>query len=92
MNCHYCNQVCRCNVSSWICNDCRAEFFDGHINLYTTINGTEYTFQMRFGHYEHPVRILGSPKGVGILLLPKIPDNITPSNVNEKVRLYLLFS
>ena len=47
---------------------------------------------MRFGHYEHPVRILGSPKGVGILLLPKIPDNITPINVNEKVRLYLLFS
>lgn len=51
---------------------------------------------MRFGNYAHryeyPARILGSPKGVGILTLSTIPENITPSNVNEKVRLYLLFS
>jgi hypothetical protein len=27
-----------------------------------------------------------------IINLPKIPQNITPTNVNEKIRLYLLFS
>ena len=49
---------------------------------------------MRFEHTEFPARILGGPISQlkRIINLPKIPDNITPSNVNEKVRLYLLFS
>lgn len=105
MNCHYCNQVCRCNASTWICDNCSAEFGDGWINLYTNINGKKYTFQMRFKscHADTPCRILlprpndsmwidpmGKPDP-HIIYLPKIPDNITPANVNEKIKLYLLF-
>ncbi len=109
MNCHYCHNLCRNNVSSWICDICPAEFFNGHINLYTTINGKKYTFQMRFEHTEFPARIICPrtkvldliPDGKiehmvrmdsHIINLPKIPDNINPSNVQEKVKLYLLFS
>jgi hypothetical protein len=93
MNCHYCNQICRCNVSSWICESCRVEYFDGHINYSTDINGTKYTLQLRYEHTEFPARIIGGTgKNVVALKLTSLPQNITPTNVNEKIRLYLLFS
>jgi len=61
---------------------------------------------MRWEHTDYPARIicpqpnityqslsgLQMPAKAHIINLPKIPENITPSNVNEKVRLYLLFS
>lgn len=101
MKCHYCDKVCRNNVSSWICDNCSAEFFHGHINLYTSIKGEAYTFQMRFEHTQFPARIICpfnfdisglSNRKNNIINLPKIPDNINPANVNEKVKLFLLFS
>lgn len=109
MNCHYCHNLCRNNVSSWICNICPAEFFSGHINLYTYIDGKKYTFQMRHEHTDSPARIICPRPNVNkdfgnvigatshyvdshIINLPKIPDNINPTNVNEKIKLYLLFS
>lgn len=109
MNCHYCHNLCRNNVSTWICDICPAEFGRGFTNLYTHINNKKYTFQMRFEHTEFPARIicpnvsiLSLPKDSPIesmirieehiINLPKIPDNITPSNVQEKIKLYLLFS
>jgi hypothetical protein len=45
---------------------------------------------MRWEHTDYPARII--LPGAKTINLPKIPENITPSNVNEKVRLYLLFS
>lgn len=56
---------------------------------------------MRFEHTEFPARIICpynfditslSNMKSNIINLPKIPENITPENVNEKVRLYILFS
>ena len=110
MNCHYCHNLCRNNVSTWICDTCQAEFgadaANPFTNLYTYINRKKYTFQMRYGshHAATPCRILlprlndsmwidpmGKPDP-HIIYLPKIPDNVTPSNVQEKVKLYLLFS
>jgi hypothetical protein len=89
MNCHYCNKPCKVLSSSWRCEPCKAEYFRAHTNLTTEINNYTYIFQMRWEHAQYPARIISGRSTVN---LPKIPSNITPTNVNEKVRLYLLFS
>ena len=102
MLCHYCHSPCPLtNVSTWTCKVCDVEFHPGHINMFTYIKGEKYTFQIRYEHTEFPARIICPYKfdvssltnmRDNIINLPKIPENITPENVNEKVRLYLLFS
>lgn len=60
------------------------------------MNGKEYIFQLRYEHTDYPARIIQKEIGRDypldvILELPKIP-NVTPQNVQEKIKLYLLFS
>lgn len=99
MNCHYCKQTCvtLTQGSAYKCDPCKVQYYHHYVNLYCQFNQKEYIFQLRYEHTDFPARIIQKEIGrdypLNVLLeLPKIPENINPTNVLEKTKLYLLFS
>jgi len=98
MNCHYCQKECRhINISNnhWRCLPCKVDYRGVETNIFGMINSTSYYFNIYNGPREFPVRIMkGLPNDFAVNIVVNLtsrPD-ITPSNVEEKLRTYLLFS
>lgn len=98
MNCHYCNKTClRINPDQhrWNCVPCKVYYSDASISIIGRVNGHSYFFLIKNGHYKIPALLVkGLPTSHSnkvVLNLTTRPD-ITPSNVNEKLKTYLTFS
>ncbi len=99
MNCKYCQKIClRMGDKHYQCVHCKVEFLNklGQcINMFTFINGKRLVLQIRPEHPEHPARIFhqgGDMRDLQTFInLTTIP-NITPQNIKEKLKTYLLFS
>ena len=95
MICKYCNRKIdyEPDNSIWChCAHCDTEFYrNGTININVTINDKLYYFQYRTKtDNAPPARLIED--GGEILMEFKTAPNITPSNIKEKIKLYLLFS
>ncbi len=97
MNCHYCNQVCEKNEIQSVdfCHPCQVRYHGVAITLYTNLNGKEYSVKFINGPCDFPTRIGLSRPGSWVTTvlfnLTTRPD-INPTNIQEKLKLYLTFS
>ena len=94
MNCKYCGKFCTKDSSqSWYCNSCKTEFRrNGTINMDCVINNKKFFFQNRSAIYpKSPGRIFNDSIGREVCVFDILP-NINPSNIIEKLKLYLIFS
>ena len=103
MICKYCNKSCRANVGRpkrSRCKDCNVSYYDwSHegtfnekdtvVNVHTEINGKDYFVQYRPYDKKLPCRIVCSGYDDDINFTFAL--NITPSNIEEKLKLYLTF-
>ena len=80
------------------CVHCKVEYLNKLapcINMFAFIKGKRVVLQIRPDHPEHPARIFhqggdmrDSQTFINLTFIP----NITPKNIKEKLKLYLLFS
>ena len=98
MNCKFCNQKCEDAVITKSygylrCNPCKAEFRDHNnvINIFFTYKNKEYFYQER-DRVGAEARFLSSVPSIEILNFSIKPSGITPSNVIEKFKLFMLLS
>lgn len=99
MNCHYCQKECKTISlgSSYECKSCNVSYYHTNVNLHCELNGKEYIMQFRYTPTNHPAAIImkelyRSYPIEEVLTFTKMPSDITPSNVRDKIKLYLLLS
>lgn len=95
MNCHYCDKECETHGYglSWTCLECRVYYYKSCMNMLTTIGHKEYCLQFIYEHDKHgthKAELFCTDRADSLVIFDKFPD-ITPSNINEKVKLYLTF-
>jgi hypothetical protein len=80
-------------VNYHFCADCNTEYYKkGTININFILNGKSVYFQIRANAEDNPAaRLMDDESAEAILEFQTIP-NVTPSNIVEKMKLYLLFS
>ena len=95
MNCKFCNKKCKKYPIYYLCKSCNTEFrFSGVINIYCTINDKKYFYQDRsVFRYKEPARIMrdGIGQQEAVIEFKELP-NITPQNIKEKLKTYIMFS
>lgn len=96
MNCHYCNLPCinppiitGVQESSWSCYSCNTHYHTDKINMTTTLNGRKVCLQFQL--YDNAADLFYTDGCETIIKFNHLP-NITPQNIKEKLKLYLLFS
>jgi len=92
MKCNYCNKDCFGSYSSWICSSCGVEYGDGFTNLICSINENYYMMQYIYDapSLDYKARIIYN--GKILVKFGTVPNSITPTNLKEKIKLYLLLS
>jgi hypothetical protein len=91
MNCQFCNKLCNIISDTWYqCQTCNTDFHPHAIVIYTHINDKPYSVKL---HKSGPIKLsISSAYQDPMITLADGGENITPQNVNEKLKLYLLFS
>ena len=97
MKCKYCNRKLKndkaLNRVYHFCTHCNTEYYEsGTINMNFTLNDKVMYLQIRNGAEDlPPARLMDDETAEAILEFQTVP-NITPQNIIEKIKLYLLFS
>lgn len=95
MNCHYCNKVCSTVSYRCFCYSCQTIYDAATVRIFCEIHNQEYFVEFRNGHYEFPTRIgKGNFNGYirdYLINIPHRKTDITPTNIKEKISLYLTF-
>lgn len=91
MNCHYCQKEClRIDDQFFRCLPCYTDFKRGEINISTRYNGRTWVVRLRYFHTPFKT-IIGNAKDPDLIKLPTWAD-ITPQNIQQKLKTYLIFS
>ncbi len=89
MNCKYCDKIClRIDDNFHRCTHCKTDFHQHATCIYTRIKDHTYTVAL----LKNGQMKISTPFKDPLITLPNQPANLTPQNVVEKLKFYLLFS